>query len=115
MNPIQKQLLLLGVAVMVAMGIFPPWVRIHQNFAPAAYATAQGETQEPAGYSFIGEPPLANQQDYYSRGHRNSYGRLLMQWAAAAFVTGAVLIYFKDSDKKSLKEWLNSLTRDKQA
>jgi len=112
MNPIQKQLLVLGVAVMVVMGVYPPWVRIRQNVTRMPYATAaQAETQEPAGYAFIYEPPQANPSQYgqFYEGVRIDFGRLLIQWTSVILVLGAGLMYFKDSDKKSLKDWAKSL------
>jgi hypothetical protein len=33
----------------------------------------------------------------------------LLQWLAAAFLTGVGLLHFKGSDKKSLAEWWSSL------
>lgn len=115
MNPIQKQWLGLGTAVMVAMLIYPPWVKITQIVTRAPYATPlQTETQESAGYSWLLEPPRATNppahgyENFYAS-IRIDYTRLFTQWAVAAFVLGAGLFYFKGSEKKSLEEWWSSV------
>lgn len=116
MNPIQKELLVYGVIVMVAMLAFPPWTRNTQHVSTAPDLSAvQTETQESAGYSWLFEPPKANNQPGYGYGNYESvqidFSRLFVQWLAAAFVTGAGLLYFKGSDKKSLQEWWSTLKR----
>jgi TPR repeat protein len=119
MNPIQKQLLGLGAAVMLAMLIFPPWTKItHHVVLELDQSTTQTETQEFAGYSFLFEPPLtrglaAHQTmlvpgDYYESVEID-YDLFLLQWLTVAFLTGAGLLYFKGSDKKSLQEWWSSV------
>lgn len=114
MNPIQKQLLVYGAAAMLAMVAFPPWTRITQHVTPALDKSAvQTETQESAGYSWLFEPPKTASQPGWGFGNYESvridFGRLVVQWLAAAFLTGAGLLYFKDSDKKSLAEWWSSV------
>ena len=122
MNPIQKQLLGLGAAVMLAMLIFPPWTKITHHVVMETdrnRSIAETETQEFAGYSPLFEPPpargLANPQmlipgDYYETVGMD-YPLFLLQWLTAAFLTGAGLLYFKGSDKKSLQEWWSTLNR----
>ncbi len=100
------------------MGAIPPWVRIQKYVTRAVYGSpAQTETEEPAGYAFIFAPPPANRQSLplVYEGVRIDFSRLLIQWAAAALATAAAMAYFNDSDKKSLKEWFDSLNRDKPA
>lgn len=116
MNPIQKELLVYGAVVMLAMVAFPPWVRITQHVTPAFDKSAvQTETQESAGYSWLFEPPKANNQPSWGYGSYESvkidFGRLVVQWATVAFVLGAALLYFKGSDKKSLQEWWSTFNR----
>ena len=109
MNPIQKQWLGLGVAVMVAMLIFPPWTRLtHQVVLGTNRNLMQTETQDSAGYSLLLEPPKARQLTdpgfarpaTLMRPLKLSSTCLLLQWLTVAFLTGAGLLYFKDSDKK---------------
>jgi hypothetical protein len=111
MNPIQKEWLVIVAVLMLAMLIYPPWVKITNIVTPAAYATPlQTETQESAGYSWLLEPPKANNSPpFHYASIRIDYARLVTQWAVAAFVLGAGLLYFKGSDKKSLTEWWSSV------
>lgn len=106
MNPIQKQWLGLGAAVMAAMLIYPPWVKITH---PAYGNPVQTDVQQSAGYSWLLEPPKPDNLEYYYTSIEIDYARLLTQWAVAAFVIGAGLLFFKDSDKKSLAEWWSSV------
>jgi TPR repeat protein len=86
--------------------------------AKSGVQTVQTETQESAGYSWLFEPPKANDHPAsFSTGYagyyesvRIDFGRLVIQWLTVAFLTGVGLLYFKESDKKSLKGWLESLT-----
>lgn len=124
MNPIQNQSLGLGAAVILAMLIFPPWTKITHHVVRETdrnLSIAETETQESAGYSLLFKPPptrgLANPQmlvpgDSYE-GVEIDFGRLVVQWLAAAFLTGVGLLYFKESDKKSLLEWWLELTPTK--
>ena len=107
MNPVQKELLVLGAAVMLAMTIYPPWVKIAHIVTPARTGSPlQTETQETAGYSWLLEPPKANNEYLHYESVRIDYARLVTQWAVAVVVLGACLLFFKGSDKKSLAEWL---------
>ena len=109
MNPVQKQLLGLGAAVMLAMLIFPPWTKITHHVVMETdrnRSVAETETQQFAGYSPLFEPPptrgLANPQvlvpgDSYES-VQIDLARFLLQWVTAAFLTAAGLLLFKDSD-----------------
>ena len=60
MNPIQKQWLGLGVAVMLIMLICPPWTRITRRVVMGTDGNLmQTESQDFAGYSLLFEPPQA--------------------------------------------------------
>ena len=124
MNPIQRQLFGPGVAVMLAMLICPPWAKItHRVVLGAAgrnSSVMQTETQEFAGYSLLWEPPQAQQlvqaPNYAVPGDYNEtvkidFDRLLLQWLTVVFLYGAGWLYFKDSDKESLREWWSTLQR----
>jgi len=120
MNPVQKQLLGLGAAVMLAMLIFPPWTRISHHVVMETdrnRSVAETETQQFAGYSLLFDPPktrsLNNPQillpgDYYES-VQIDFDLFLLQWLTLAFVTATGLLYFKSSDKVSLQEWWSSL------
>jgi TPR repeat protein len=119
MNPIQKQWLGLGVAVMLIMLICPPWTKTTRQVVRGMDKNGslmQTESQDFAGYSPIFDPPPTRQlvqggapgyQAFPGDLHESvkiDFERLLLQWLTAAFLTGAGLLYFKDSDKKSLGE-----------
>lgn len=120
MNPIQNQWLGLGAAVMVAMLICPPWTRTTQRVVLGSDRNLmQTETQDFAGYSLLFEPPPTRQLVHGAPGyqafpgdfHENvkiDFDRLLLQGLTVAFLTGAGLLFFKGSDKKSLAEWWSS-------
>ncbi len=79
MNWIQKTFLWIGIAVIVIMGIFPPWAMSGQG----AFA--------PEGYSFILNPPT-------ELCHINT-SRLYVQWTMVAVVTGGLILTFKNNKK----------------
>src|SRR5260370_6282143 len=109
MNPIQKQWLGLGVAVMLIMLICPPWTKsTHRVVLGAAgrdRSLMQTEAQEFDGYSRLWEPPQARQLAQaalnvavpgdYNETVRIDFERLLLQWLTVAFLTWAGLLYFK--------------------
>jgi TPR repeat protein len=124
MNPIQKQLLGWGAAVMLAMLIFPPWTKItHHVVRGLDRSTMQTETQEFAGYSLLFDPPKTQTYSYaspqtlvpgdYYESVQIDFDLFVLQWLTAAFLTAAGLLYFKGSDKTSLKEWWSSPTAAK--
>src|SRR5882724_5372446 len=73
---------MLGFALMVGTGIYPPWVTIQQSVVPTPGGPAQSETQYPAGYSFIFDPPQVRdvQSPYLRISIRIDFSRLLMRW-----------------------------------
>jgi hypothetical protein len=93
---------------MLAMGAIPPWARVTHNVFPSRVITTETQTEVPAGYFFIWEPPKPNS---YLQSITLDWSRLLVQWLAVAFLTAAGLLYFKGSDRKSLKEWWSTLNR----
>ena len=117
MNPIQKQWLGLGVALVLVMFICPPWTRITQRVVLGSDRNLmQTETQDFAGYSLLFSPPQARQlvpgepapvtfPGDFHESVRIDFERLLVQWLTVAFLTGAGLLFFKGSDKNSLAEW----------
>src|SRR5258706_7959036 len=101
------------MAVAVVMGIFPPWIRIRHTATPISHASpTEMVSDEPAGYAPLCKPPEASfPQGWYSESVRLDYSRLTIQFAILALVVGAGLVTFKDSDKRSLSEWLESLSQ----
>ena len=83
-------------------------------------STMETDSQEFAGYSPLFEPPhVRSLQPYqavlvpgdYYESVQIDFGIFLLQWLTTAFLTGAALLYFKNSDKKSLGEWWSTLNR----
>lgn len=94
MNAIQKQVLVGGVAVMLVMGLFPPWaMRLHTS---SPYEV--GNAVE-AGYHFVLTPPKHVRLEAWDSMHKQrtsyyhagdawiEYGQLVFQWAITALAT----------------------------
>ena len=94
MNKKQLIIMWVGIAIVVLMGIFPPWLAIEEN------------THIYLGHSFILSPPNEN----WLRHHRDSidinqigivdFTRLLIQWTMVSVIVGGLFITFKDKKPK---------------
>ena len=107
MNAMQKQVLAGGAAVMLLMGLFPPWTKVTHEFGSVGGNGffAHTGTEQPAGYSFLFDPPEPvkssdSNGNIYHGSIKIDFNRLLLQWAMVAFVLVAALPYLKDCDKK---------------
>ena len=83
MNEKQRRIILVGIAVIVFMGIYPPWT-----------FTFKGNTtysEEPAGYGLIVSPPDKKQDSFY-HGIKIDTSRLLIQWAVVGAAIGMGLL-----------------------
>jgi len=78
MNKKQISLLYIAAAVIVLMGLFPPWTSQHLRY----------EYQYHSGYYALWNTFIVN-------GSIN-YGLLLVQWIGVCLVTGALWLAFKD-------------------
>jgi len=78
-NGKQKKFIAIGIAIMILMGIFPPW---KYTFS---YKTVN--SNEPAGYGFILLPP-AKKSDALPYGIELDTARLFVQWIIVTFSTG---------------------------
>lgn len=88
MNRRQKIVLWIGIAVIVVMGVFPPWLYT---------TTGNGlNSKKNAGYSCILFPPPP-------KGVGLRYGisldvsRLCVQWAIVVVITAGLIVAFKDN------------------
>jgi hypothetical protein len=82
LNAIQRVIILVGVAVFVLMGLFPPWKFVG------------GGWEEPARYHFIASPPEGF--------CKIDMSRLLIQWAVTIAASGvAVLVTAKRKDEQN--------------
>jgi hypothetical protein len=106
MNAMQKHVLAGGAAVMLLMGLFPPWTKVTHEFARVGGDVSEHtETEQPAGYCFLFDPPEPvkssdSNGNTYHGSIKIDFNRLLLQWAMVAFVLVAALPYLKDCDKK---------------
>lgn len=85
MNKKQKICLWIGIAVFVAMGLFPPWM-----------VTGGAQGCLPMGYSFILNPP--------AKLCRIDASHLCIQWAMVAVVTSGLIFTFGDKKDKKAKD-----------
>ena len=90
LNSTQRAVLLAGIAVIVLMGVFPPWTYTFKS--RATYS------EEPAGYSFIASPP-SRRGNNLMHGVKIDMPRLVIQWVLAIAASGfGVLVTTKQKD-----------------
>lgn len=97
MNRRQKAALWCGVAVIVLMGLYPPWVTT--RVAVSGEITA---VTNPVGHWFIWDGPprgIKLNEAVYGWGPRVDLSRLCIQWAIVAIVAGAAIA--TSADKKN--------------
>jgi len=88
MNNKQKKVILVAVAVIILMSLFPPWVHItYSRVGPLSY---------PRGYGFVFLPPATTKAytSYDSPGI--DFSRLFLQWFIVALAAGGLVFMFKD-------------------
>lgn len=102
MNRKQKTCLLVGILVIAAMGIYPPWVfRVDLGGATL---------NRDYGYALIWEPP---ERQFNSQGNKYAtipdidLGRLCVQWVVAVVITGGLIIVCKDTKPRDGPENAN--------
>jgi len=93
MNRKQKICLWVGIAVFVAMGLFPPWVAIHPTEGFHALAK----------YSFLLLPPYSDNKAGLSF-HQIDITKLVIQWFMVATITGGLIVTFADKKDKKPKD-----------
>ena len=79
MNEKQKKLIVVGVAIIILMGLFPPWKYTFN------YKTAFSE--EPAGYGFLLSPPKKKEESV-THGIELDMTRLCVQWIIVSLAAG---------------------------
>ena len=78
-NEKQKKLVIVGVAVIILMGLFPPWTY--------TFHLATAYSKKPAGYSFILAPPK-RKASHLAHGIELDVTRLSVQWIIVLMATG---------------------------
>ncbi len=102
MNKKQKTCLLVSMATMVAMGLFPPWVLENKEITRLGNRWECKYTIEPGPYSWIGSPPQAREVSRYknypveARVRFIDLYRLGLQYFVVAVVTIGLVITFRD-------------------
>ncbi len=78
----QRRALFLGVAIMICMGVYPPWVQIRG-------------TAHRYAYGWLFDPPVIPTSGLESPwSHEIDVIRLLIQWAVVTLATGALIVFF---------------------
>ncbi|MBA7650477.1 hypothetical protein ES703_58283 [subsurface metagenome] len=90
MNIKQKIVLWIGIAIIVIMGLFPPWIM------PITRRYGMGNTvkyRKYYGYDFIWAQPESSLVSI-------DFHRLGLQWAIVGVITGGLIYSFKDKKPK---------------
>jgi TPR repeat protein len=82
----QKFILLCGMLMVVLCGLFPPWQYTADRNGAYGY-----HSHNPAGYQLLFAPPT-NPDRSVGHGVQIDFGRLFLEWAALAVVTGMVWV-----------------------
>jgi hypothetical protein len=86
MNEKQRKILLIGLAVFLLIGLYPPWTE--------TYYSAKYNSEQPKGYSLIFSPPTT----YLPQGIKIDVTRLVVQWILAG---GVIFVLYYQAGKKS--------------
>jgi len=88
-NKKQKKFVVIGVAVIILMGLFPPWTH--------TFKSSSIHSEEPAGYGLIISPPPRKGKNLRF-GIKIDISRLVIQWVVtiAAMSAGVMLTAKKD-------------------
>jgi hypothetical protein len=109
MNNKQKKCLWVGIALIVIMGLFPPWVCEREERKSRGYGEGYEwkSTTEPGSYSWIGNPPRTHFEKTFDgratiRAKFVDLYRLGIQCFVVAVVTAGLIITLRD--KKDPKQ-----------
>ena len=115
LNRNQKKVLLGALAVIVLMGLCPPWICTSQSqiihegslaFRIRPHAIGEPLSQQSfGGYHWLFLPPRGGSDwsdvDYLTKkaessGYRIAFGILLLQWFVVALIAGGLFYYFRE-------------------
>lgn len=95
LNSKQRKTSIFGVMLIIGMCIFPPWIY--------TFKSSGVYSENPAGYSFIAEPPSPKSYNVM-HGVKIDMNRLLIQViAVASFIGLGLLVFSKGTANKALK------------
>ena len=87
MNRHQKLVLVAGLFAILAMGVFPPWLRSDRD-----------HVRRPGGYSFVLQSPQRAVDDLLANGpvtYQIDVPHLTLQWALTMLLVSVVVLYLK--------------------
>jgi hypothetical protein len=82
-----RRLLLIAASLFILSCLFPPWQYTADRNGSAGY-----HSRNPAGSSLLFDPPT-NPDRNYGSGVQIDFGRLFIEWAALAAVTGVAWMF----------------------
>ena len=88
MNGKQKICLWIGIAVIVLMSLFPPWLYTQARIT---------EVQTNAGYHFLLTPPQPQGEVGY--GIHLDMSRLFVQWIVIIAIAAGLIVSFQEKEK----------------
>ena len=88
-NKKQKTILIIGVAIIILMGLFPPWT--------CTYTYESESSKTSSGYAFIANPPKVRGFTFGTFGFELDISRLCVQWIVVIFATGLGVLLTKES------------------
>jgi hypothetical protein len=92
MNRQQKLVLIAGLIAILAMGVFPPWIRSDRD-----------HVQRPSGYSFVLQSPNQAVDDLLANGpvtYQIDVPHLTLQWALMLLLVSVVVLYLKPERRR---------------
>lgn len=92
MNRHQKLVLMAGLFAILAMGVFPPWIRSDRD-----------HVHRPSGYSFVLQPPHRAVDDLLANGpvaYQIDVPHLTLQWALMMLLVSVVVLYLKPEQSR---------------
>lgn len=109
MNKKQKAVLLIGAAIVILMGLFPPWYyHVIINYEQRIPFTTRGEydygfifNPPPVKYDLEDEIPDKNALQYINVhvAPTIDFGRLFVQWVTVIIAASSLIFIMKDNKK----------------
>ncbi len=91
MNTLQKLILLLAIAIVVVMGLFPPWIRTDAFGIPRH-----------RGYAFFLQPPISTADSLLANApvrYSVDWNHLVKGWLCVAGMAGPVAVLLRTREK----------------
>lgn len=95
MNRAQKRMLLVGLVVIVALGVFPPWMEVRTGVVQGATFSLEIAT----GHHLLFSPPEPGPSGTAAVTYRVDYGRLAIYWAVVVAITGVLVLVMRSKEE----------------